>query len=196
MKQFSESCEQNKQPILEILRLYAGNSSTLLEIGSGTGQHAVYFAQHFPHMQWQTSDLPENHPSIHAWITDSPVSNVAAPLLLDVNQSELPAGEYDIIYSANTAHIMDWNSVTRMFYVVGQKLKTGGVFCLYGPFNYKGSYTSDSNAHFDQWLKMRDPDSGIRDFEALDQEAGKNGLKLIADHEMPANNRTLVWQRQ
>ena len=196
MKQFSESCEQNKLPILEILRLYAGNASTLLEIGSGTGQHAVYFAEHFPHMRWQTSDLPESHSSINAWISDSPVSNVAAPLLLDVNQSELPAGEYDIIYSANTAHIMDWNSVIRMFYVVGQKLKTGGVFCLYGPFNYKGSYTSDSNAHFDQWLKMHDPDSGIRDFEAVDHAANRNGLKLIADHEMPANNRTLVWQKE
>ena len=196
MKQFSESCEQNKLPILEILTLYAGNASTLLEIGSGTGQHAVYFAEHFPHLQWQTSDLSESHPSIHAWITDSPVNNVSAPLLLDVNQSELPPGEYDMIYSANTAHIMDWNSVIRMFRVVGEKLKTGGVFCLYGPFNYKGSYTSDSNARFDQWLKMRDPDSGIRDFEALDQEADKNRLKLIADHEMPANNRTLVWQKQ
>jgi cyclopropane fatty-acyl-phospholipid synthase-like methyltransferase len=196
MKQFSESCEQNKLPILETLRLYAGNASTVLEIGSGTGQHAVFFAEQFPHLQWQPSDLSESHPSIHAWIADSPVSNVTAPLQLDVNQSALPSGKYDMIYSANTTHIMDWNSVTRLFYVVGEKLKTGGVFCLYGPFNYRGSYTSDSNARFDQWLKMRDPDSGIRDFEALDQEAKKNGLELIADHEMPANNRTLVWQKQ
>lgn len=195
MKQFSESCEQNKLPILEVLREYVPGRHRLLEIGSGTGQHAVFFSEQFSQLQWQTSDLLESHASIRAWINDSKVGNVLPPVELDVNQDNLPEEQYDIIYSANTTHIMDWPSVTRLFHVVGQCLISGGIFCLYGPFNYAGKYTSESNARFDQWLKMRDPDSGIRDFEALDAEAGKNGLVLIADHEMPANNRTLVWQK-
>ena len=196
MKQFSESCEQNKLPILEVLREYVPGRHRLLEIGSGTGQHAVFFAEHFPQLQWQPSDLVESHASIRAWITDSGVSNVLPPVELDVNQQSLPDEQYDIIYSANTAHIMDWPSVTQMFRVAGQCLNRGGIFSLYGPFNYAGKYTSESNAQFDQWLQMRDPESGIRDFEALDAEAEKNGLVLIADHEMPANNRTLIWQKQ
>jgi cyclopropane fatty-acyl-phospholipid synthase-like methyltransferase len=195
MKQFSESCEQNKQPILEVLREYVSSKNTLLEIGSGTGQHAVFFAEQFPHLSWQTSDLPESHASIRAWMSDSAVANVLAPLELDVNQAQLPEAYYDVVYSANTTHIMNWPSVVNLFRIVGQCLKPGGVFCLYGPFNYDGNYTSASNAQFDQWLKMRDPESGIRDFEALQEQAGVNGMKLIADHAMPANNRILVWQK-
>ena len=195
MKQFSDSCEQNKQPILEVLREYVSNKNTLLEIGSGTGQHAVFFAEQFSHLSWQTSDLRENHASIRAWIADYANTNVLAPLELDVNQAQLPDTHYDLVYSANTTHIMDWPSVVNLFRIVGHCLKTGGVFCLYGPFNYGGNYTSASNAQFDQWLKMRDPESGIRDFEALEEQAQINGLKLIADHEMPANNHTLVWQK-
>mgnify|MGYP001822018208 CR=1 FL=1 len=195
MKQFSDSCEQNKQPILEVLREYVSNKSKLLEIGSGTGQHAVFFAEQFPHLSWQTSDLLESHASIRAWISDSSANNVLVPLELDVNQAQLPDAHYDLVYSANTTHIMDWPSVVNLFCIVGHCLKPGGVFCLYGPFNYEGNYTSDSNAQFDQWLKMRDPESGIRDFEALEEQADINGLRLIADHAMPANNRTLVWQK-
>ena len=193
MKQFSEACEQNKLPILGVLKPYVTNCTSLLEIGSGTGQHAVFFAEQFPHLEWQTSDLLESHASINAWIADSRANNVLKPLELDVNQDELPGMHYDLVYSANTTHIMDWESVVNLFRVVGHYLNKDGHFCLYGPFNYGGRYTSDSNARFDQWLKMRDPDSGIRDFEALNDLAIRNGLTLIADHEMPANNRTLVW---
>jgi cyclopropane fatty-acyl-phospholipid synthase-like methyltransferase len=162
MKPFSESCEQNRTPILEVLRIELAGKSRLLEIGSGTGQHAVYFAPEFA---------------------------------LDVCKDAWPTARYDAVFSANTAHIMSWPEVECFFAGVGLALDAGGIFCLYGPFNYNGHYTSESNARFDQWLKQRDPLSGVRDFEALQALAGKAGLLLKEDYEMPANNRTLVWSK-
>ncbi|MEN8800824.1 MAG: DUF938 domain-containing protein [Thiogranum sp.] len=193
MKTFSESCEQNRAPILEVLHLELAGKSRLLEIGSGTGQHAVYFAPEFPALIWQTSDVVESHAGIRAWLNDSDAANALPPLVLDVCKDVWPTTGYDAVFSANTAHIMCWSEVECLFTGVGQVLETGGVFCLYGPFNYGGRYTSESNARFDQWLKQRDPLSGVRDFEALQTLAGKTGLLLKEDYEMPANNRTLVW---
>lgn len=195
MKPFSESCEQNRAPILEVLRIELAGKSRLLEIGSGTGQHAVYFAPEFPELTWQTSDVAENHAGIRAWLEHTVVANVLPPMALDVCKDDWPAAGYDAVFSANTAHIMSWPEVECFLAGVGQALETGGVFCLYGPFNYNGHYTSESNARFDQWLKQRDPMSGVRDFEALQTLAAKAGLLLIQDYAMPANNRTLVWYK-
>ncbi|MEA3244329.1 MAG: DUF938 domain-containing protein [Pseudomonadota bacterium] len=193
MKPFSESCEQNRAPILEVLRIELAGKSRLLEIGSGTGQHAAYFAAEFPELIWQTSDVVESHAGIKAWLGDTAVANAPPPFALDVCKDAWPTARYDAVFSANTSHIMSWPEVECFFAGVGQTLDTGGVFCLYGPFNYNGLYTSESNARFDQWLRQRDPLSGVRDFEALQALAEKAGLLLKEDYEMPANNRALVW---
>lgn len=193
MKPFAESCEQNRAPILKVLRLELAGKSQLLEVGSGTGQHAVYFAPEFPDLVWQTSDVIDSHAGIMAWLNDAGNTNVLPPIALDVCRDAWPAARYDAVFSANTAHIMSWPEVECFVAGVGQVLQAGGVFCLYGPFNYNGCYNSESNARFDQWLRQRDPLSGVRDFEALQALADKAGLLLKEDYEMPANNRTLVW---
>lgn len=195
MKPYSESCEQNRAPILKVLKEQLAGRSRLLEIGSGTGQHAVYFAPEFPQLSWQTSDVTAMHPAIHAWLDDSDAMNIQVPLALDVCRDSWPDQQYDAIYSANTVHIMGWPEVVCMFNGIGKVLAAGGVFCLYGPFNYHGRYTSESNADFDEWLKARDTASGIKDFEAVQELAEKAGMLLDHDLEMPANNRTLVWSK-
>ncbi|MGW8228383.1 MAG: DUF938 domain-containing protein [Gammaproteobacteria bacterium] len=195
MKPFSEACEQNKQPILAVLQQHFAEVQSVLEIGSGTGQHAVFFGARLPHVRWLTSEVAELHTGIRAWLDEARLPNVVPPLELDVNQPQWPVDGVDAVFSANTVHIMDWSSVEKMFAGIGQVLQTAGVFCLYGPFNYQGGYTSDSNARFDVWLKQRDPRSGIRDFEALNALAEQHGMTLHADHAMPANNRTLVWKK-
>ena len=194
LKPFSQACENNKQPILEILRDLLADAETVLEIGSGTGQHAAFFAAELPHLRWQTSDLSANHAGILAWIDDA--ANALAPLALDVDARVWPLEEVDAVFSANTAHIMHWPSVENMFRGVSRVLRCGGHFALYGPFNYGGRYTSPSNERFDRTLRAQDPGMGIRDFEALDALARRLDLELVADHAMPANNRTLVWQRR
>lgn len=196
MKPFSESCEQNKLPILEVLKKEISHCRKLLEIGSGTGQHAVYFGQQFPGLVWQTSDVAEAHAGIQLWIDAAGLHNVLAPAALDVMTDSWPGREYDCVFSANTTHIMCWPAVEKMFEGIGKVLLPQGTFCLYGPFNYNGSYTSESNARFDEWLKARDPESAIRDFEALNRLAENAGLRLKEDYSMPANNRLLVWTRE
>ncbi len=194
MKPYSESCEQNCAPILEVLKRELGNKRRLLEIGSGTGQHAVYLAGEFPQLLWQTSEVPAMLPGIHAWLADDTApSNILPPVPLDVCHDPWPDKRYDAVFSANTVHIISWPQVQCLFSGVGEVLEADGVFCLYGPFNYNGQYTSESNARFDRWLKQRDPLSGIRDFEALNELAAGAGLELRKDYEMPANNRILTW---
>lgn len=195
MKPFSESCEQNKDPILTVLKRYLPGVKNVLEIGSGTGQHAVFFASEFPDLTWLTSDQAEYHSGIQMWLSDSALLNIEGPLLLDVDQENWNIDKTEAIFSANTVHIMGWHSVENMFAGIGKILQKEGVFCLYGPFNYDGRFTSESNARFDLWLKQRDSVSGVRDFEALQQLAVKAGLDLIDDVEMPANNRILVWKK-
>lgn len=195
MKNYSEACEENKYPILDVLRQAFSELHSILEIGSGTGQHAVFFAEHIPHLLWQPSDTIENHASIIEWINDSQLDNVLPPLELDVAKHHWPTQTFDGIFSANTTHIMSWPEVVELFSGVRNVLASQGKFCLYGPFNYGGEFTSPSNAHFDQWLKSREPKSGIRDFETLNKLAADIDLTLINDHEMPVNNRLLVWQK-
>ena len=193
MKPFAESCEQNRLPILAVLREEFAAAQRVLEIGSGTGQHAVFFARELPHLQWQTSDVAANHPGILAWLADEQLPNAPPPLTLDVARDTWPEGEFDAVFSANTVHIMGWSEVEQMFAGIGRVLTSGGRFCLYGPFNYGGQYSAESNARFDAWLKQRDPKSGVRNLEDLQALAAAHGLTLIRDHAMPSDNRTLVW---
>lgn len=193
-KPFSQACENNKLPILEVIRAYF-REGTILEIGSGTGQHAVFFAAHLPSVFWQTSDQQHYHEGINLWLDDYDGDNLGRPLTFDVNQAELPINRVDGIFSANTAHIMGWSSVINMFTKAGILLGEGCYFCLYGPVNINGDYTSDSNQAFDQHLKHTDPQMGIRDLEALTELAEHNGFRLKQLHQMPANNVLMVWQK-
>jgi SAM-dependent methyltransferase len=195
MKPYAESCEQNRAPILAVLQEVFADRERVLEIASGTGQHAVYFGQELPHLTWQTSELQSNHAGIQAWLDEARLPNVLQPLAIDVNDAHWPAEQVDAIFNANTVHIVAWPAVERMFAGIGRILAAGGILCLYGPFNYGGQFTSESNARFDVWLKSRDPNSGVRDFEAINQLAEAQGLMLVKDIAMPSNNRTLVWQR-
>jgi len=195
MKPFAESSEQNKLPILAVLQQELARMQTVLEIGSGTGQHAVFFSAQLPHLQWHASDVSDNLPGISLWLHEYTGSNLHGPYLLDVTQVEWPLPQVDAVFSANTAHIMHWPMVQAMFAGISRVLKPGGRFCLYGPFNYHGAFTSESNARFDDWLKARDPQSGVRDIDDLTNLATAAQLDLIRDHAMPANNRTLVWEK-
>ena len=194
MKQYSAACDQNKDPILKAIKPLLLNAKSVLEVGSGTGQHCVYFAKELPHLTWQASDQSMYLPSVNAWIDDAKLANTPKEIELNVDLN-WPEDKYQAIYSANTVHIMSWEMVLNFFKGVGQVLDKGGVFILYGPFNYSGQYTSQSNANFDLWLKDQNPLSAIRDFESLDELAKLHNLILTDDIEMPANNRVLVWKK-
>lgn len=191
----AEACERNKAPILEVLRSELAASASVLEIGSGTGQHAVHFAAHLPQLSWQPSEVAALLPGLAERVRREGSPNLRAPILLDVRTTPWPHAQADAIFSANTLHIMGWDAVEDFFRGVGGVLAPAGVLCVYGPFNYQGRYTSPSNAQFDAWLKARDPASALRDFEAVNALANAQQLRLVADHAMPANNRTLVWRR-
>ena len=195
MKPYAESCDINKDPILAVLRELFADRHNVLELASGTGQHAVHFGRALPHLSWQTSELQRNHAGIQAWLDEAQLSNVLAPVHIDANDEHWPVEHCDAVFNANTVHILSWPEVENLFAGIGRVLDSGGLLCLYGPFNYNGKFTSESNARFDVWLKSRNPLSGVRDFEALDALAQAQGLTLREDIEMPINNRTLVWQR-
>jgi SAM-dependent methyltransferase len=192
-KPYSEACERNKDPILDVLRVAFADRSKVLEIGSGTGQHAAYFARHLPGLIWQPSDRPENIAGIEAWRRDAAVPNLLAPIVLDIDDPTWPDAGADAVFTANTLHIVSWGQVQRLFERVGVLLPEAGVLAIYGPFNYGGVHTSESNARFDAMLRQRDPLSGIRDFEKVDELARQNGMALVKDYAMPANNRTVMW---
>ena len=194
MKQFSEACERNREPILQVLRRMFADRTAVLEIGSGTGQHAAYFAPALPHLAWQPSDVGENLPSIRLWREEAQTPRLAEPIELDVDQP-FPKLAIDAVFSANTCHILSWPQVERLFAGVGALLPERGVLALYGPFNYGGKHTSPSNAEFDAWLRGRDQKSGVRDFEAIAALAGRYGLTVEEDNAMPANNRLLVFRK-
>jgi hypothetical protein len=185
MKPFSEASERNREPILAVLKRVFAERRLVLEIGSGTGQHAAYFAPELPHLVWQTSDVAQNLPAIRQWAPNPP------PLELDADGT-WPDVAADAVFSANTCHIMSWPQVERMFEGIG-RIRTLQTFCLYGPFNYGGRHTSESNARFDAMLRGRDPLSGLRDIEEIMNLARKTGLELLEDNPMPANNRLLVF---
>jgi len=194
-KPYCSACDKNRGPILSVIKPLLCCCSTVLEIGSGTGQHAVYFAEKLPHLIWYTSDLAENHDAIRIWLDEAGLPNTRSPAVLNVTQSVWPDIEVDAAFSANTVHIMSWHAVKACFAGVGRRLQKNGLFLLYGPFNYKQRYTSESNERFDVWLKERDPQSGIRNFEDVNELAEKAGMLLERDYEMPANNRILCWKK-
>jgi hypothetical protein len=187
MKPFSEASERNRRPILAVLKRVFAHSRFVLEIGSGTGQHAAYFAPELPHLVWQASDVAQNLPGIREWVPAPP------PIELDV-EKEWPELGADAVFSANTCHIMSWPQVERMFARIG-RIPNLNIFCLYGPFNYGGRHTSESNARFDAMLRARDAQSGLRNFEDMVALGKRAGLLLEEDNAMPANNRLLVFRR-
>ena len=188
---FSQAAENNKGPILQVLQQHCQAPGTLLEIGAGTGQHAAWLSAQLPHLQWQPSDVPENLPTIRHWLSQSPTP-AKTPLALDVT-GQWPTGPFDYLFTANTFHIMAQSLVARCIAEGCQRLSTTGLFLVYGPFNYDGQFTSDSNRQFEDWLKATDPQRGIRDKEWIEQEFARHGRQCLADHAMPANNRVLVF---
>lgn len=186
---------RNRDAILDVIKTEFCGCHSVLEIGSGTGQHAVFFAGVMSWLIWQTSDLADNHQGIRSWIADSGLENVRQPILLDVEHTDGVEGDFDGIFSANTAHIMSIQAVHCMFDVVGHLLSPGGVFCLYGPFNRDGKFTSESNQRFDQSLRNQNPTMGIRDLEELENFAAKMAMRRERLYAMPANNMLAVWRR-
>ena len=193
-KPFSAACERNRDPILAILREHLRGHERILEIGSGTGQHAVYFARCFPGIIWQTSDREENLQGIKAWLSEAGLSNTPAPLHLDVRAS-WPEETYDVVFTANTLHIMSWGEVISFFEGLGGVLKERGVLIVYGPFNENGQFTSPSNADFDLSLRSQNPKMGIRELEKVVALAKSQGLHGMTRHPMPANNQSLVFRK-
>lgn len=190
----AESSERNKGPILAVLKEVFADTRSVLEIGCGTGQHAVYFARNLPHLSWQPSDKPGEIRWIEARLERQRPDNVRTPVEIDVR--DRPWGvDVDGIFTANTLHIMSWAEVEEFFRGVGESLRRPGTLCVYGPFRYDGAYSGESDVRFDRSLRQRGPQMGIRDFEAVDALAAEQGLVLFADFPMPANNRTLVWRR-
>ncbi len=192
---YSEACERNRHSILGVLRTAFADRHRVLEIGAGTGQHAVHFARHLPWLAWLPTDRREYLVGLAARVASEGPPNLAPAVELDVLAAPWPRFESDAAFSANTLHIMSWRAVESLFAGVGSMLPAGGVLAVYGPFHYGGRATSDSNAAFDAMLRERDPGSGVREFEAVDALAQAAGLALQADHAMPANNRLLVWRR-
>lgn len=195
-KPFSESSEQNKAVILEVLKPRFAAVKTVLEVASGTGQHAVHFANALPHLSWQPTDLEHNLLGIQQWINDSGLDNVHAPKALDVSSEAWALPSFDAIYSANSFHIMSQQNVRDFFARIAHHINPNGLITIYGPFNYQGTFTSESNARFNEWLTTRDPLSGIKAFEWCDEMAQTAGFQLLDDVEMPHNNRILCWQKR
>ena len=195
MLPFSDACERNKGPILEVLRTGFAGRAEVLEIGSGTGQHAVHFAAHLPHLTWHPTEQLAYVADLAARIKAEGGRNLRAPTVLDVRQSVWPLRSVDSVFTANTLHIMSWSEVTQLFSGLGQILAPAGVVCIYGPFRYDGRYTSQSNRDFDRMLQERDPKSGLRDLNAVTALGAQYGLRLRADHGLPANNRLLEFAR-
>jgi len=194
-KPFSAYAERNGVPILSVLQGEFANCSKVLEIGSGTGQHAAQFAKALPFLQWQTSDRDENLSGINAWVKDSGLANLLPPMSIDVLVADVAAASCDAVFSANTAHIMSIEAVQKMFALVGKALSDGGVFCLYGPFRQGGEFNTPSNAAFHQTLRSQDPEMGIRHLESLDDYARDHDIERVRLYAMPANNHIAVWHK-
>lgn len=196
-KPYSAACERNKDPILHVLQqVIKPSDRRLLEVGSGTGQHAVYFAPHFPRLEWFPTDLSVNIPGMNLWFHEAKIPNIQKPVRLDVGKDDFPRLKFDVVFTANTFHIMHWKECKSFMKLLRNRLREGSRFLVYGPFKYEGKFTSESNANFDISLKERDPLMGIRAFEDVYSNMTKNGFDLLEDYEMPANNRILVFEKR
>ena len=193
---FSEAAERNKEPILKVLKqvLQPWNKK-VLEIGAGTGQHATFFASHFPHLTWTPTEQAENLPVLNQAVQLSGVENLTPPFKIKVGEDEPPIKTYDVVYTANTFHIMSWKECKTLIKMLSGILPEKGLVIIYGPFNYEGGYTSKSNEEFDQCLKQNIPGGGLRAFEDVQKSFEKNDFEFVQDFEMPAHNRTLVFRR-
>lgn len=193
---FAPASERNKRPILAALRHVLPGRGRLLEIGAGTGQHAVFFAPEFSGLSWHTSERASELEGLRARIDQEGGNSMPPPHALDVLAGPWPAGPFRAVYSANTAHIMSWRAVCAMFGGIRRVLAPGGVFCLYGPFNVDGACTAPSNAEFDRSLRARDPAMGLRDTAELAALADAHDMDEEQRIEMPANNLLLVYRRR
>jgi SAM-dependent methyltransferase len=194
-KQYAPACERNRSYILEVLRELLPYTGKLLEVGSGSGQHAAWFAPEFPGLLWQPTDTKENLPSIRAWCSEAGAPNLCEPFVLDLSSHEWPSQHYDAIVCINTIHIVAWPLVQNLFAGAGRSLKPGGIFYAYGPYRYRNRPLEPSNENFDEWLQQRDPVSGIREFETVNELAASHGLEFVEDRAMPANNRSICWRK-
>ena len=192
---FSQSCENNREPILAVLTGVFAGPAVVLEIGTGTGQHAEYFASRLPHLRWRPTDHPDNVWMCRRRLELADLPNVESPVALDVGEQPWALPAFDHAYSANTSHIMAWEEVCAMFAEVGQGLPPDGYFCLYGPFNDQGEFTSESNRQFDQYLRAREAHMGLRDQQDLEALAQDHGMCLYRIANMPANNRLLIFRK-
>ena len=193
---FSQACENNKAPILAVLQQAFANCSKVLEVGSGTGQHAVHFAAALPYLRWQASDQAVYLSDLTERLRRAALPNLPLPLQLDISADALPEQQFDALFSANTLHIMPWPVVEQFFSRLTGLTTAQATLCIYGPFNYNGHFTSASNRAFDLSLKSRDPAMGIRDIAAVVALADAAGFTLQHDHSMPANNRLLQFLRR
>lgn len=194
VRRFCQSAANNQTVIAGRLAHWLPRPADVFEIGSGSGQHAIHFAGELPHLAWQASEMPVNLTDLALNLADH-APGVPAPIELDI-QGEWPYGAYDATFSANVMHIIGEDLVAPYFDGMARLLRAGGYCLLYGPYKYGGEFTTPSNAGFDQWLKSRDPASGIKDIETIEAQAGCHGIRLIADEPMPANNRLLVMERE
>ena len=192
---YSQACENNKQPILERIAPLLAEATHVLEIGSGTGQHGVWFSRALPHLVWQTSDRQAGIDGLTARIRAEGPPNLRLPVVLDVAMPDWPLSQAGNIFTANSLHIMSKKHVESFFGGSGKILEAGGQLFVYGPFKYEGQFTTPSNARFDLWLKQRDPLSGVRDIEWINRLAKEAGCRLLYDYAMPANNQLLVFEK-
>ncbi|HAJ76004.1 MAG TPA: methylase [Gammaproteobacteria bacterium] len=192
---FRQASENNKLPIHKVLVRHLVSRSSLLEIGGGTGQHAEFFAEQFPDLIWQSSDVPANLELLNLRIANARHSNLPLAISLDVNVAPWCCGSFDAVFSANCLHIISEKSVENFFAGTSQCIHKDGLLLVYGPFKYDGEFTTESNARFDVWLKNRNPVSGVRDFKWVNRLAQDSGLTLVEDNIMPANNQLLVWSK-
>ncbi|MDH3690180.1 MAG: class I SAM-dependent methyltransferase [Gammaproteobacteria bacterium] len=194
-KSFAPAYDRNKHAILAVLQEILPRNGVVLEVGSGTGQHAMYFAQNLPHITWIPSDRAGEIDSIEAWRAESGLANLRAPLEIDLYDEAWPVESVDAIVCINVVHIAPWTATEKLFITATGVLRSGGLMYLYGPYRYATRPLEPSNEAFDQWLKARDADSGIRDFESLNELAGNASFQLLGDRSMPANNRSLWWRK-
>lgn len=191
---FSDSCERNREPILEVLREILPETGLVLEVGCGTGQHAAFFGAELPELRWQPTDRDDRaHRSVRGWARHHDADNVLPPRVFDLFD-EPPVDSADALVCINTIHIAPWEATARLFEHASSVLSAAAPLVLYGPFRYEHRPLEPSNVRFDQWLKKRDPRSGIRTYEEVDAIARQHGFEPDGDRAMPANNRTVWWR--
>ena len=191
----THAADRNKHPILEVLKEYIASTGRLLEIGSGNGIHAIFFAEHFKNLHWITSDISENHAIIQKRLREKKLANIHGPEKMKIGTDDFPKRPFDYVFTANTLQVMSWKESRTLFKILGKRLREGSLVFIYGPFNYGGKFVSEGNQQLDKKLKQMNPKSGIRNFEDVMQSMEKAGFKLIKDHQMPVNNHLLVFER-